>query len=111
MLVCVFLCTLHTRPRVQRAPGLPCALYLLEGHEFEQTSDAMRREIAKARSTVIASHPVDAQARHMPGSGGRLVLPELEVRRGGPEAAVSKGGTTTIGLGEFQGREPGPRVP
>jgi hypothetical protein len=24
----IFLCTLHTRPRVQRAPGLPCALCL-----------------------------------------------------------------------------------
>src|SRR3981081_4851242 len=29
MLVCVFLCTLlHTRPRVQQAPGIPCALLL-----------------------------------------------------------------------------------
>src|SRR5689334_19420721 len=28
MLVCVFFAQLHTRPRVQRAPGLPCALYL-----------------------------------------------------------------------------------
>ena len=26
MLVCVFLCHLHTRPRVQRASGFPCAL-------------------------------------------------------------------------------------
>src|SRR6476619_1827320 len=27
MLVCAFLCaTLHTRPRVQRAPGIPCSL-------------------------------------------------------------------------------------
>ncbi len=29
MLVCAFLCaTLHTRPRVQRAPGIPCSLCL-----------------------------------------------------------------------------------
>src|SRR6266536_5023053 len=28
MLVCAFLCaTLHTRPRVQRAPGIPCSLF------------------------------------------------------------------------------------
>jgi len=27
----VFCAQLHTRPRVQRAPGLPCALYFEEG--------------------------------------------------------------------------------
>jgi hypothetical protein len=31
---------------VQRAPGLPCALYFLEGQGIEQTSGAMRREKA-----------------------------------------------------------------
>ena len=32
MLVCAFLCaTWHTRPRVQRAPGIPCALCFGEG--------------------------------------------------------------------------------
>src|SRR3954465_10809864 len=30
-----FLCTLHTRPQVQRAPGLPCALCLTGGKEFQ----------------------------------------------------------------------------
>src|SRR5665213_3798147 len=30
MLVCAFFCaSMHARPRVQRAPGLPCALFLL----------------------------------------------------------------------------------
>jgi len=24
---------LHTRPRVQRAPGIPCALLIHEGHD------------------------------------------------------------------------------
>jgi hypothetical protein len=34
MLVCVLFCALlHTRPRVQRAPGVPCALRS-EGKEF-----------------------------------------------------------------------------
>src|ERR1700738_1299938 len=47
MLVCVFLCTLlHTRPRVQQAPGIPCAL-LLSGRMILQTSDASRRENAE----------------------------------------------------------------
>ena len=27
------LCTLHTRPRVQRAPGLPCALFQFRGRK------------------------------------------------------------------------------
>jgi hypothetical protein len=36
MLVCAFPCaTLHTRPRVQRAPGLPCALCALRGSETD----------------------------------------------------------------------------
>ena len=35
MLVCVFLFPLHTRPRVQRTPGFPCALSVFcEGGEF-----------------------------------------------------------------------------
>jgi hypothetical protein len=50
----VFLCTLHTRPRVQRAPGLPCALCSRGGQRSKQASGAMRREIAKSYSVVIA---------------------------------------------------------
>ena len=41
------LCTLHTRPRVQRAPGIPCALCFIEGEKFRQSSGAMRREKRK----------------------------------------------------------------
>jgi hypothetical protein len=33
---------LHTRPRVQQAPGIPCSL-CFEGKEFQQTSGAVRR--------------------------------------------------------------------
>jgi hypothetical protein len=39
------LCTLHTRPRVQRAPGLPCALSRRGGQEITHNSGAPRREI------------------------------------------------------------------
>ena len=47
MLVGVFLCNVLTGPRVQRAPGIPCAL-CLEGKENDrQTSGKSRREIAK----------------------------------------------------------------
>jgi hypothetical protein len=38
---------LHTRPRVQRAPGLPCALFTSEGGTLSGKPRAqMRREIA-----------------------------------------------------------------
>src|SRR3954464_10238318 len=37
----------HARPRVQQAPGLPCALYFEEGRTKIQTSGETRRENAK----------------------------------------------------------------
>ena len=43
--------TLHTRPRVQQAPGIPCSLSF-EGKEFQQTSGAIaprERETASSR--------------------------------------------------------------
>src|SRR6476646_9078125 len=59
------LCTLHTRPRVQRAPGLPCALCCQGGTDYKQTSGASRREIANA-------HPLTVIARE----SGRSSIPE-----------------------------------
>src|SRR5947209_4177278 len=54
MLVCAFLkMHLHARPRVQRAPGLPCALNLCRGHQTTQSSGASRRENANAHPVVI----------------------------------------------------------
>ncbi|MBR1151812.1 hypothetical protein [Bradyrhizobium sp. JYMT SZCCT0428] len=41
------LCKPHMRPRVQRASGIPCALYFLGAGSFWQSSGAMRREAAK----------------------------------------------------------------
>jgi len=40
---------LHTRPRVQRAPGLPCALWFPRAATKMQTSGRSCREIAKVR--------------------------------------------------------------
>src|SRR5258706_14262894 len=48
------LCTLRMRPRVQRAPGIPCALFILEGEDYLQTSGASCRENAESYSAVIA---------------------------------------------------------
>ena len=46
------LCTLHTRPRVQRASGIPCALFVFEGERYLQTSGATRRGIADVRLKI-----------------------------------------------------------
>ena len=43
---------LHTRPRVQRAPGFPCALSLKEG-EVAQISGASRRENADVHPSAV----------------------------------------------------------
>jgi hypothetical protein len=42
------LCKLHTRPRVQRAPGLPCALSSWRGKATRHSSGASRRENARS---------------------------------------------------------------
>jgi hypothetical protein len=41
----------HAGPRVQQAPGLPCALHSL-GAKEDATSGGMRREIAKSYSEL-----------------------------------------------------------
>ena len=47
---------MHARPRVQRASGIPCALCILGGESYLQTSGASRRENAEPYlSAVIAS--------------------------------------------------------
>jgi len=43
----------HARPRVQQAPGLPCALYFEEGQTKMQTSGEMRRENVASHSVVV----------------------------------------------------------
>jgi hypothetical protein len=45
---------LHTRPRVQRAPGIPCALFL-SGRMTLNTSGASRRGIAELHSVKATS--------------------------------------------------------
>jgi len=49
---------LHTRPRVQQAPGIPCSLSF-EGKEIQQTSGAARRENADTHSVVITRESGD----------------------------------------------------
>ena len=59
----------HTRPRVQRAPGIPCVPLSFEGEEFLQDLGAMRGEIAKAYQVVIACD-LSAVAQRAKAEGG-----------------------------------------
>src|SRR3981189_1235878 len=61
-----FLCTLHTRSRVQRASGIPCSLVFGRAKISSNHSGAMRREIVDLRlmpDTVIASEAKQSIAR------------------------------------------------
>ena len=58
---------LHTRSRVQRAPGLPCALCIQGGQTKVQTSGSSCREIAK----VCFSSPKAALLLPRPALAGR----------------------------------------
>src|SRR5258708_4865713 len=49
---CAFL--LHRRPRVQRAPGIPCALGFFDGHASRNNSGAARRGNAETRLTPLS---------------------------------------------------------
>ena len=68
------LCTLHTRPRVQRAPGFPCALCFFGRVRSTQTSGGSRRENAdayphrclKCESEVSPRHCEERQRRSNP---------------------------------------------
>ncbi len=53
-----FLPNLRMRPRVQRASGIPCALWIERGRSFLQSSGAMRRENANC----FPCHP---EVRHV----------------------------------------------
>jgi|GEM_PF-4895450 len=57
----------HAGPRVQRAPGLPCALISSRGQQTMQNSDERCRENAKSYSVVIVRE------------GGRSSIPETAV--------------------------------
>ena len=57
-------CTLHTRPRVQQAPGIPCSLSF-EGKEFQQASGAIRA--ARTRTHIQLSSPALCAIAHWGG--------------------------------------------
>ena len=68
MLVCVFLCaSWHTRPRVQRAPGIPCSLCFWREGEISRT----RMQVASRDCGPIFSrhHPSTGRPEAGPGGG------------------------------------------
>ena len=73
------LCTLHTRPRVQRAPGLPCALSRWRGtRDHPQLGRFAPRDrgfMCPALSKMATQRTGDANtARKKPGRNGRAFL-------------------------------------
>src|SRR4051812_17828486 len=80
MLVCVFFAILHARRPVQRAPGIPCALYSQSGETiFANLGQIMPRDrgvmtsLREATLTVIASQRVAPNARPMTGSAEQSI--------------------------------------
>src|SRR5258708_26064586 len=59
MLVCVFCACLHTRPRVQRAPGLPCALFVSEGGSFGKPRAYRAARMRSHIITLLEIHEPD----------------------------------------------------
>src|SRR2546430_6449407 len=62
------LCTPRMRPRVQRASGIPCALFSERSRKYLQTSGETRREIAKLYPRHLeqtTQHSRDADGRAM----------------------------------------------
>ena len=62
---------LHARPRVRRAPGLPCALYFFRG---QRNAKPRADRAARSRSHVQSSSPPPGRpnGRPMTGSGGGI---------------------------------------
>src|SRR5690349_4086312 len=100
MLVCVLL-FLHTRPRMQRASGIPCALWISGRDTFGQTSGGSRRENAEVR-LMDTRHCERSEAIQKSFRGNRLdcfvasllamtaASPSRRLRRLQPEARLDR---------------------
>ncbi len=79
---CAFFCAcLHTRPRVQRAPGFPCALLLLSRAAIDAKLGRIAprdREAVSADTRCLKIESADiyrARMRHIPPRGHRPARP------------------------------------
>jgi hypothetical protein len=64
------LCTLHTRPRVQRAPGVPCALFLMG----ETICKARAKRATGMRRCVLCHGERQIIQSSSPGKSAKRVL-------------------------------------
>src|SRR5437016_3226274 len=95
------LCSLHTRPRVQRAPGLPCALLTLRVRTKLQNSGALRRENAESH----LQRSLKLKCRLSPSlraNGSRECAPDDRLREAIHRAAQRKNGLLPPSLGELR---------
>src|SRR4029079_9727603 len=95
------LCTLSMRPRVQRASGIPCALFSESAGDYLQSSGAMRRENAN-------THSVSSSRTRGPSIPETLVIESrslgvLDARLRGHDTG---GDDLTRGLEPLFGQEP-----
>src|ERR1700688_2747963 len=69
MLVCVFCFPWHTRPRVQRASGFPCALSVFcEGGEFAKPGRTAPRQCGSASSLSDGQKPDESESNPDPSA-------------------------------------------
>src|SRR3954467_15190837 len=65
MLMCSILLHLtHMRPRVRRAPGLPCALCIWRANEMQNFGQVMPREHERMSHNVIARSEATRQSSY-----------------------------------------------
>src|SRR4051812_43929272 len=101
MLVCVsYKCTLHTRPRVQRAPGLPCALSF-GASGLTKLGRSVSRECGVVFEGAVIARSESDEAIHSlitPRDGLlRFARNDLGLRRTGHPAYAGRGVTALWG--------------
>src|SRR5439155_8214904 len=69
MLVCASIYILHTRPRVQQAPGIPCALFFWANEFANLGRNAPRDGEVVSNSVTLRSAPLRASRRATATSG------------------------------------------
>jgi hypothetical protein len=82
---------LRMRPRVQRAPGIPCALWFIEGQADGKNSGDLRRENANSHLTAVI--PGREAKRSEPGIHPTAII----VAQWIPGSRCARPGMTTEG--------------
>jgi hypothetical protein len=104
----VFCALLHTGPRVQQAPGLPCALCSPRGQTKIQTSGSSCREIANACSAVIPGRAKREPGIHQAAEQVVKWIPgsRREARPGMTEDSQLRSACRPLNVSRFGSRTP-----